>query len=74
MSKTAYLNNYELDRLFEIDCNNPEEQGFINWFEKFKSECIKIEEIICMADVKMKLHLCKEPDKFKFAGMTSGSV
>ena len=27
-----------------------------------------------MADVKMKLHLCKEPDKFKFAGTTSGSV
>ena len=21
--------NYELDRLFEIDCNNPEEQYFI---------------------------------------------
>ena len=39
--------NYELDRLFEIDCNNPEEQDFINWFEKLKSECIKIEEIIC---------------------------
>lgn len=31
--------------LFEIDCNNPEEQDFINWFEKFKSECIKIEEL-----------------------------
>ena len=44
ISKTAYLNNYELDLLFEIDCNNPEEQDFINWFEKFKSECIKIEE------------------------------
>lgn len=29
ISKTAYLNNYELDRLFEIDCNNPEEQYFI---------------------------------------------
>ena len=27
-----------------------------------------------MTDVKMKLHLCKEPDKFKFAGMISGSV
>jgi len=27
-----------------------------------------------MTDVKMKLHLCKEPDKFKFAGTTSGSV
>ncbi|RGO22928.1 hypothetical protein DXB23_13950 [Dorea sp. OM02-2LB] len=45
ISKTAYLNNYELDLLFEIDCNNPEEQDFINWFEKFKSECIKIEEL-----------------------------
>ena len=22
--------------------------------------------IICMIDVKMKLHLCKEPDKFQF--------
>ena len=31
ISKTAYLNNYELDLLFEIDCNNPEEQDFINW-------------------------------------------
>ena len=29
LSKTAYLNNYELDLLFEIDCNNPEEQYFI---------------------------------------------
>lgn len=45
ISKTAYLNNYELDLLFEIDCNNPEEQDFINWFKKFKSECIKIEEL-----------------------------
>ena len=45
ISKTAYLNNYELDLLFEIDCNNPEEQDFINWFEKFKSECVKIEEL-----------------------------
>ena len=26
ISKTAYLNNYELDLLFEIDCNNPEER------------------------------------------------
>ena len=24
-----FVNNYELDRLFEIDCNNPEEQYFI---------------------------------------------
>ena len=45
ISKTAYLNNYELDLLFEIDCNNPEEQDFINWKEKFKSECVKIEEL-----------------------------
>lgn len=45
ISKTAYLNNYELDLLFEIDCNNPEEQDFINWFNKFKSECIRIEEL-----------------------------
>lgn len=45
ISKTAYLNNYELNLLFEIDCNNPEEQDFINWFEKFKSECIKVEKL-----------------------------
>ena len=45
ISKTAYLNNYELDLLFEIDCNNPQEQDFIDWFKKFKSECIKIEEL-----------------------------
>lgn len=27
-----------------------------------------------MADVKMKLHLCKEPDKFKFVELRKSKV
>ena len=27
-----------------------------------------------MTDVKMKLHLCKEPDKFQFIELNHGSI
>lgn len=45
ISKTAFLSNYELDILFELNLNNTEDLEFINWFEGFKTECSKIEQL-----------------------------
>ena len=42
ISKTAYLNNYELDLLIEIDNTNAEDTKYYSWYENFKKECISI--------------------------------
>jgi len=45
LSKTAYLRNYELDVMFEFDCNDELGKIFIDWFENFKAQCSYIEKI-----------------------------
>lgn len=45
VSKTAYLNNYELDLLLEFDKDSEADKAFISWYDGFKENCIQISDI-----------------------------
>lgn len=44
ISKTAFLDNYELDVLVELNTIDGTNQ-FVKWYENFRSQCIAIEEL-----------------------------
>ncbi len=43
ISKTAFLENYELNILYTIDVNSEYDNQFIKWYNNFKSQCISID-------------------------------
>ena len=45
VSKTAFLNNYELDLLLEFDKDSEADKAFISWYESFKGSCIQITDL-----------------------------
>lgn len=44
ISKTAFLNNYELDTIINLD-NNSGQNQFISWYESFRSQCVSINHL-----------------------------
>lgn len=44
ISKTAFLDNYELDTLIYRDTNKGQNQ-FIKWYESFRNQCVKIDQL-----------------------------
>jgi HKD family nuclease len=45
VSKTAFLNNYELDLLLEFDKDSEADKAFVSWYSGFKGNCVQITNI-----------------------------
>lgn len=42
ISRTAYINNYELNTVFKVERYSQEERKFLDWYNGFRSECVQI--------------------------------
>lgn len=45
ISKTAYLSNYELDSLFQIEAGSADDERFLGWYNGFKFDCDLLQQL-----------------------------